>query len=111
MSPPTTQLIRKRTCDICYNEYPDDTFFGLSCSHDYCQECLSDHLSVNIYDGNVVKIPCMMVGCNQSFEANDVRRFGAKEIYEKYLQFKMNIDVALNPKLKWCPRRGCMRYV
>ena len=58
-----------------------------------------------------MKIPCMLAGCGNSFESEDVRLFGSKDIYEKYLQFKMNIDVDLNPNLKWCPRPNCMNYV
>ena len=65
----------------------------------------------NIQDGNVISIPCMFAGCESSFQAEDVRKFGSKEIYEKYLQFKMNIDVDLNPNLKWCPRPDCVNYV
>lgn len=38
-------------------------------------------------------------------------QLGQKEIYEKYLRFKENIDVDLNPKLKWCPNRQCSRFV
>jgi len=66
---------------------------------------------VNVQDGNVVEIPCMMLGCPERFEKDDIHRFGSKEIYEKYLQFRLNIDVELNPKLKWCPRPGCNNYV
>lgn len=32
-------------------------------------------------------------------------------MYEKYLKFKENIDVNLNPLLKWCPKADCNRYV
>ena len=53
----------------------------------------------------------MAIGCGKMFEDNDIRRFGSKEIYQKYLQFKRNIDVDINPRLKWCPRVGCNRYV
>ena len=65
----------------------------------------------NINDGNVMQIPCMMAGCQQSFENDNIRQFGSKEIYEKYLQFKLNIDVDLNPNLKWCPSPECNRYL
>ena len=66
---PTTQLIqsssavatKKRVCEICYEEQPEDTFFGLAgCDHEeYCKECLEEHLMTNIKDGNVMQIPCM----------------------------------------------------
>ena len=100
-----------RTCDVCYEEYDETTFFGLKCKHAYCQECMKEHLQNNIKDGNVVEIPCMMIGCPVTFAGDDVRQFGSKEIYEKFLQFKLNIDVDLNPNLKWCPQAGCNRYV
>lgn len=32
-------------------------------------------------------------------------------MYDKYLRFKENIDVNLNPKLKWCPRPDCIHYI
>ena len=102
---------KMRTCDVCYEESDETSFFGLKCKHDYCQECMKDHLDSNIQDGNVMEIPCMMVGCSITFTNDNVRKFGSKEIYEKFLQFKMNINVDLNPDLKWCPRAGCNRFV
>ena len=75
-----------RTCEICYEEMPEDQFFGLAgCDHEYCKDCLADYLLTNIKDGNVMQIPCMMAGCDQTFEADDVKKFGSKDIYEKYL--------------------------
>ena len=68
---PTNQLLqsssaaaaatKKRVCEICYEEQPEDTFFGLAgCAHEeYCKECLEEHLMTNIKDGNVMQIPCM----------------------------------------------------
>ena len=58
-SPPV--VTKKRTCEICYEEQPEDTFFGLAgCAHEeYCKECLEEHLMTNIKDGNVMQIPCM----------------------------------------------------
>ena len=46
-------------CDICYEEKPANTFFGLSCSHKFCKDCLSEHLETNIVNGLILKIPCM----------------------------------------------------
>ena len=46
----------KRTCDICYEDYPESRFFGLKCNHESCKACLEDHLMVNINDGNVQQI-------------------------------------------------------
>ena len=100
-----------RTCDICYEESPEKDFRGLSCKHEFCKDCLSDFLMTNIKDGNVLKIPCMHAGCTETYEDDDVRKFGSKEIYEKYLHFKLNINVDLNPNLMWCPNPECNRYI
>lgn len=100
-----------QTCDICYEERPVSQFFGLSCEHKFCKVCLSEHLETNIKDGQVVKIPCMQHGCAVEFEESDVKLFGSEEIFKKYVRFKMNINVDLDPNLRWCPRNGCMNFV
>jgi len=100
-----------QTCDICYEERPVSQFFGLSCEHKFCKVCLSDHLETNILNGQVVKIPCMQHGCAVEFEENDVKQFGSEDIFKKYVRFKMNINVDMDPNLRWCPRNGCMNYV
>ena len=45
------------------------------------------------------------------YTREDIRHFGSKNIYDKYLRFKENIDVNLNPNLRWCPRPNCTFYV
>lgn len=98
-------------CDICCEEYPKNEFFSLKCAHSFCRTCLNEHLTANIEDGKIQKIPCMQGdGCNESFEKDDISRFGSEEIYKKYVRFKMNIDVDRNAKLKWCPKPGCNRF-
>ena len=100
-----------KTCDICYEEKPNSQFFGLSCGHKFCKVCLSEHLQENIANGQVVKIPCMQHGCQVQFEEADVQKFGSEEIFKKYVRFKLNIVVDLDPNLRWCPRNGCLNYV
>ena len=98
-------------CDICYEEYPPTKFFGLSCGHEFCKACMREHLKSNIMDGKIIKIPCMMADCSLEFKPEDVHRFGSQRTYKKYLKFKRNIDVDLNPDLRWCPDPKCMHYV
>jgi len=50
----------------------------------------------------------MHADCPVEFQKEDVERFGSQLIYKKFLKFKENIDVDLNPNLKWCPRPGCI---
>ena len=53
----------------------------------------------------------MDFNCKEVFTADDIKSFGSEEIYRKYLRFKENIDIEVNPNLKWCPKVGCMNYV
>ena len=98
-------------CDICYEEVAKRDLFGLTCKHIFCKDCMKDHLENNIKDGKVIKIPCMQLGCEEVFEDEDVERFGDKEVFDKYLRFKENLRVDLDPNLRWCPRPDCEFYV
>ena len=100
-----------KLCDVCYTESDAKSFFGLNCNHVFCRGCMEDHLKAKVMDGNVEDIPCLQVGCSEIFSRDQIQSFGSKEIYEKYLQFRLNIDVDMDPKLKWCPRSNCNRFV
>ena len=64
---------------------------------------MSGHLKAQVEDGRVVQIKCMDMDCDLEFTENDIKNFGSDEIYKKFLRFKENIDVELDPNLKWCP--------
>jgi hypothetical protein len=85
--------------------------FGLKCEHKHCMNCVTDYLEYNITNGQVREIKCPMNLCKQQFSKDEIRRFGSHDIYNKYLKFKENIDVNLNPNFKWCPRPDCNHYV
>ena len=53
----------------------------------------------------------MHFDCKKEFSLEDIEHFGSEEIYKKFLRFKENIDVELDPNLKWCPRLTCMHFV
>ena len=97
---------------ICCDYYKLLDMFHLpGCHHEYCKNCMADHLKVKVSDGKVVKIGCMEYKCDQVFTIADIKSFGSEEIYKKYLRFKENIDVEVNPSLKWCPQVDCMNFV
>ena len=72
---------------------------------------MQDHLKHKISDGYVIHINCMHYQCDKEFTLDDIRHFGSAKIFKKYLKFKENIDVEMDPNLKWCPRNGCINYV
>ena len=53
----------------------------------------------------------MQHGCQVEFAEADVKAFGSEEIAKKYTRFKLNINVDMDPNLRWCPRNGCLNYV
>ena len=59
-------------CEVCYYEYLEDDFFALSCGHNFCVNCVADHLRINIEAGKALKLPCMQVNCKQKFEAAQI---------------------------------------
>jgi hypothetical protein len=85
--------------------------YGLTCDHKYCVNCVTEYLEYNINNGQVRTIKCANVACPLEYTRDEIRLFGSQEIYDKYLKFKENIDVNLNPDLKWCPRPNCNHYV
>jgi ariadne-1 len=99
-------------CEICY-DYPDpDEMQGLgTCPHRFCVGCITEYLNFVITNGQVQVIKCPNQACPCEYNREDIRKFGSKEIYEKYLRFKENIDVNLNPLMKWCPRPDCTHFV
>ena len=76
-----------------------------------CKDCMEQMLKTLIGDGKVRKIPCFTEGCTKVFTAADVEKFGSRDIFLKYLKFKENIDVDLDPTLRWCGKQGCLKYV
>ena len=98
-------------CNICCFSYMQNGMFSLSCAHQFCKNCMSDHLKTKIMDGQVLKINCMSFKCKVEFKSEDIKNFGSSEIYAKYLKFKENINVELDKNLKWCPRQNCLGYV
>ncbi|CDW86799.1 ibr domain containing protein [Stylonychia lemnae] len=98
-------------CEICYMNYMETDMYGIICNHKFCLNCLYDYLEFNVTNGQVMKVKCPQNTCKEEFTREDIRKFGSQEIYMKYLKFKENIDVNLNPNLKWCPKPNCNHYI
>jgi hypothetical protein len=95
-------------CQICTFSYKKEHFFHLpGCNHEFCRNCMGEHLASNIKDGKVVKIKCMDFECQEEFTEKDIHNFGSEEIVKKYTKFTTDIRVETDPNLKWCPRNNC----
>jgi hypothetical protein len=38
-------------CNICCFSYSSQDMFSLSCKHEFCKNCMSDHLGSKVVDG------------------------------------------------------------
>ena len=51
-------------CIICCDYYAKSDILTLrGCSHEFCKNCLADHLKLKINEGKVKKIPCIDYQC------------------------------------------------
>ena len=106
-----SKIFPENQCPICTEFYTEDEMFGLSCGHLQCKYCIQTNLQCNITEGKVLKIRCMEHECKEVYTAEDIRKFGSQDIYSKYLRFYEKVEVDMNPKLRWCPRPGCLDYI
>ena len=100
-----------RFCDVCYEYYNEEDFFALKCGHEFCVNCVADHLRINIESGNAMKLPCMQQGCKVRFGPDEIQSFCTAKIYNQYNHIREDIRVGKSSKLKWCSKPGCEHTV
>lgn len=54
-----------------------------------------------------MSIPCPIAGCSYKFTDSDIGELAPLEVAERYRIFKENIQIDLDPSLKWCPAPDC----
>ena len=102
----------ERVCGICAE---DDCLLCTSgsCAHRFCEDCWKQHLSISIASGGdaVSRLGCPHLDCTQRVSAAFVERMVDAATARKFHRFDLNSYVESNPRLKWCPHRGCGRAV
>eukprot|EP00826_Nyctotherus_ovalis_P052630 TRINITY_DN670_c0_g2_i5.p1 TRINITY_DN670_c0_g2~~TRINITY_DN670_c0_g2_i5.p1 ORF type:complete len:442 (+),score=76.24 TRINITY_DN670_c0_g2_i5:102-1427(+) len=109
-----TDVERWRTsvvCKICMDGLPLGHEFYLSCGHMHCRNCVSEFLTMNITNRSILDLKCPEEGCEARFTKADIRELCSKDIYQKYLDFRLDHEISMNKKLRWCPSPNCGRYV
>lgn len=101
------------TCPICFDMFERNNMATLEkCKHDpICFNCMAQHLRVKILDGKVLGIKCLDYQCDRTFSPAEVQKFTNTQLFEKYQQFKLNIEIELDPNRMWCPTPGCSSFV
>lgn len=98
-------------CEICYMEYRTDSIITLPCEHMFCPACTKEYLSLEIREGRVLEIRCCQSGCEFVFEVSIIQSLVDSLIFEKYLIFKRNKQVELDPESRWCPNNKCGQII
>lgn len=55
----------------------------------------------------MLEIPCPQANCLVKFTDNEIEIFAYVEDFKRYQDYKSNIQIDLNPSLKWCPTPDC----
>ncbi len=108
---PSDPYSNSRQCNICMMGIAPGMEFALNCGHTHCYNCVRTYLEAEIRVGKVVGLKCPQEGCDCLFTREKIASICDKAVYEKYLQFRENVEVNINKNLKWCPAPNCGRTV
>ena len=65
-------------CMICCDNYLEKDILTLKgCKHEFCKNCLVDHLKLKITEGKVFKIPCIDFNCTCVYNDADIQFLGS----------------------------------
>jgi len=98
------------SCEICYDFKNNKQIYSLKCGHKFCINCIENYLESNINSGSVLMIKCPQQNCSEEFTEDSISKIISKQLFDKYKKFKLNIEVNMNKKARWCPRPNCGNY-
>lgn len=90
-------------CMVCFLE-TNEISIRSCCSGIICLSCFEAHVRSKIEEA-IVKIICPLGNCDNAVTDDEVEELVSEEIFEKYQQFKVEIEQ--DPLIKTCP--GCSR--
>jgi len=94
-------------CSVCLDVINEGDFASLECQHNFCTNCWSDYLKLNINEGQTIGIMCMQKDCNQTVPSQIIRQLVEPDVYKKYERFISKSYVETNSELRWCSTPGC----
>jgi len=101
-------------CMVCFEGVDRSAFcYDLACRHPTCNECLQQHVAVQLAEGDISSIICPEPSCRLPISQEMVgQMFGdASEEVSKLQVLKAQKYVDLHEKTTWCPKPGCTRIV
>lgn len=101
-------------CQICFNnEINKNNVAQLKCLHFFCDQCINTYLTMNITNGNVTHIKCLMGGCPRIYSSKEIKANVSSLIYQKYKKFynQKKKLTNLNKLYINCPYPDCEEIV
>ena len=101
-------------CRICLNTYSAEKCTALGCGHNFCKQCWSSYMDIQISSGVTIGIQCMERDCTalagEQFTL-DILAAYKPGLLDKYRQFVLMGFVKSNPSLRFCPGPDCRMVI
>ena len=95
-------------CEICLDQLPEDKKENILCGHQFCKDCIIEHL-VQCISTAKVPITCPDIKCIYEFDNDFVRKMVPRE-YDKYKKFLKRKEIAKIKNAIVCPIPNCESY-
>ena len=82
----------------------------LGCGHLCCDECLAEHVRVQLRDGNIQALVCPLPDCRTPFSEEIVVALDP-DAADRFRQLQGQQFVDASPHVRWCPAPACGRAV
>jgi hypothetical protein len=93
-----------KTCDICFDE---NLSIQLSCGHEYCLDCLSEHIKARLSE-NDCDIKCPSRECKKQIEQKDIQELMRDpKVMQKIDTLQLKRWLASQKNVKHCPTANC----
>lgn len=99
--------VASEQCDICFGELEPGNKYTLTCTHEYCKECIVYYIEEEIKNARVEKITCPQKSCDFEFQAEEVKSLIDSSVYYKYQKFLARAKLKGNKDLVTCPIVDC----
>ncbi|KAL3919852.1 MAG: hypothetical protein SGILL_003542 [Bacillariaceae sp.] len=100
-----------KTCQICMDNIGgSDNSLAMGCGHVFCHECWGDYLTNAIqHEGaTCVEVTCPQAECAEIVTEIEVQA-AAPQLQAKFQHYQLQSFIESNPRLRWCPGKGCDR--
>lgn len=99
---------KSQMCPVCITSHRADKFYCLSCGHNFCKECWTQHFEIQIGQGISTQIGCMAPRCDLIVPEDMVLQLLSRtDLRDKYQQFVFADYVRSHPQLRFCPGPNC----